>query len=70
MLLFVSSGFKIEENLLKKIQLENKEYDSLTLKSSFVITNLIESNVFNKIKLFQNDIVDLLKKRVNEISEK
>ena len=46
LLLFVSLGFKFEENLLKKIQLEKSEYNSLTLKSTFVINNLIESKAF------------------------
>ena len=70
LLLFVSSGFRIEENLLKKIQLEKSEFNSLSLKSTFVITNLIESKAFEQIKLFQVDVVELLKKRINEISVK
>jgi hypothetical protein len=70
LLLLASHGFKIDENLLWKIQLDKKEYDSLTLNSTYVICNLIESNVFQNIQLFQIDVVDLLKRRVNEISEK
>merc|ERR1712224_398283 len=53
-----------------KILLNKKEFESLSLKSTFVITNLLESNVFDKIKLFQVDLVELIKKRISEISEK
>jgi hypothetical protein len=70
LLLFACHGFKIDENLLRKIQLDTKEYDSLTLNSTYVISNLIESNVFENIKLFEINVVDLLKKRVDEISAK
>lgn len=50
--------------------MEKKEYDSLNLKCNYLLNNLIESNAFDKIKLFQVDVVELLKKRIQEISLK
>lgn len=70
LILFVSKGIKIDNNILKQIRLENTDYIAININYKILINTILDSKVFEYLKNFDGEFINELKSKIDLLRQK